>query len=56
MQKGLIQVIHIKMDKKGGKINVFEKFSTLSTEKPRNSVDYSKEIKERMFCEVVMKI
>jgi len=30
-KNGLIQVIHIKIAKKGGKNDVFKKFSTLST-------------------------
>ena len=40
MEKTLIQVIHIKKQEKGGKIEVFENLSTLSTSKSTNLVDY----------------
>ena len=56
LKKTLIQVIHIKNAKKGGKIDVFQKLSTLSTVKHVFFVDYLKVKNERMFCELVMKM
>ena len=56
LRNRLIQVIHIKNTKKGGKIVVFQKFSTLSTMKHVFFVDYLKVENERMFCEHVMKM
>ncbi len=40
MEKTLIQVIHRKKHEKGGKIEVFENLSTLSTPKSPILVDY----------------
>ncbi len=37
-------------------MDVFQKFSTLSTLKDKNLGDYFRVKKERMFCEVVIKI
>lgn len=56
LQNRLIQVIHIKNGKKGGKIVVFKKLSTLSTSKHVFFVDYLKETNKQMFCELVMKM
>lgn len=42
MEIRLIQVIHIKIGEKGGKIEVFKNLSTLSTSKQVNLGDYSK--------------
>ena len=55
-KKKLIQVIHIKNPEKGGKIDVFKKLSTLSTLKRQKMGDYLGMIKERMFCEVIIKM
>lgn len=41
MEIRLIQVIHIKISEKGGKIELFKILSTLSTLKVANLVDYS---------------
>ena len=51
----LIQVFHIENAKKGGKNDDFEKFSTLSTLKHKNSGDYSLLKKEQTFCGLVIK-
>jgi len=55
LEKRLIQVFHIEIAKKGGKNDVLEILSTLST-KASKTGDYSRQIKERMFCEVIIKI
>jgi hypothetical protein len=52
----IIQVIHIENTKKGGKISVFQRLSTLSTLNGINSGDYSMLKKEQMFCEVIIKM
>jgi len=52
----LIQVIHTKTPEKGGKSLDFTFLSTLSTQKQRNLVDYSREIKEQTFCGVIINL
>ena len=52
----LIQVIHTERCEKGGKNSHFQKLSTLSTLKEQKSVDYLWQIKERVFCGLVIKI
>ena len=52
----LIQVIHSENSKKGGKIGIFQKLSTLSTTKHVFFVDYLKAKNKQMFCELVMKM
>ena len=42
MEKGLIQVIHIEIAEKGGKNDVFQNLSTLSTLNWMNLGDYSR--------------
>ena len=56
LRNRLIQVIHIKNAKKGGKIGVFQKLSTLSTLKQVFFVDYLKAKNKQTFCELVMKM
>lgn len=56
MEFELIQVIHTQTAEKGGKSLDFKFLSTLSTQKSRNSGDYSREIKEQMFCGVIINL
>ena len=56
LEIGIIQVIHIEIDEKGGKNDVFQNLSTLSTLNWMKLGDYSRQKKERTFCGVVIKM
>lgn len=56
MKNKIFQVFHIEKAEKGGKISVFKILSTFSTLKVANLGDYSGKEKERMFCEVMIKM
>ena len=56
MENRIFQVFHNKRAEKGGKISVFKILSTFSTLKVANLGDYSGKEKERMFCEVMIKM
>ena len=56
MKNRIFQVFHNKRAEKGGKISVFKVLSTFSTLKVANLGDYSGKEKERMFCEVIIKM
>jgi hypothetical protein len=56
LEISFFQVFHIKTAKKGGKTTDSFILSTFSTLIAVDLGDYSKERKERMFCEVIIKI
>ena len=56
MKNKIFLVFHIEKAEKGGKISVFKVLSTFSTLKVANLGDYSGKEKERMFCEVIIKM
>lgn len=56
MENRIFQVFHNEIAEKGGKISVFKVLSTFSTLNAANLGDYLGEEKERMFCEVIIKM
>lgn len=56
MENLFFLVFHNETPKKGGKITVFRILSTFSTLIMANLGDYSRVQKERMFCEVIIKM
>ena len=56
MKNYIFLVFHIEKAEKSGKISVFKVLSTFSTLKVANLGDYSGKEKERMFCEVIIKM